>query len=111
MVSTVFCCAGELLSEGTTGLGRTRKAHGATAARSARALSRNHGLRGREEDLDIHPERVRPGISEIEADHFIERRTASPCNLPESRDSGLGLQHAPAMPRLILLDLVRKGRP
>src|SRR2546428_14012755 len=60
----------------------------------------------REEDLDVGPERARPGVSEVEADHLVEGRAAAPANLPESCDPRLGLQDPAAMPRLVLLELV-----
>src|SRR2546427_7959169 len=78
---------------------------------STGTLPRDDRRGRREEDLDIGPERARPGVSEVEAHHLVEGRAATPAHLPESCDPRLGLQDPAAMPRPVLLELVLKWRP
>ncbi len=77
---------------------------------SAGALSGDHGPRRGEQDLDVRPQRVRPGVAQVEAHHLVERRAAAAVDLPEPGDAGLGVEHAPAVPGLVLLDLGRQRR-
>src|SRR2546427_7909755 len=78
---------------------------------STGTLPRDHRGGRHQEDLDIGPERARPGVPQVEAHHLVEGRATAPIHLPESCNPRLGLQDPSAMPGLVLLELVRKRRP
>ena len=60
--------------------------------------------------MSVQSER-RPRVAEVEPHHLVERRPAAPGHLPQPGDARLGVEHAPAVPRLVLLDLVGERRP
>src|SRR5687768_1697994 len=72
------------------------------------AVSGDHRPRGREQDLQVGPERVGLRVLQVEADHFVEGRPAAAGHLPEAGDARLRLEHAALMPRLVLLYFVRQ---
>src|SRR5947209_7848208 len=71
-----------------------------------RAVGGKHCSRSLQKDLDIQPERPLLRISEIEAHHIVEGELASPVDLPETSDSGLHFQQAPAVPDVVGLELI-----
>src|SRR3989442_2523068 len=81
-----------------------------TSGQSVRAVAGNNRSRGQKKDLQIQPERPCRRISQIEADHLVERDTASSVHLPEPGDAGLHFQQAPAVPDIVGLELIRDSR-
>src|SRR5207244_7754973 len=77
---------------------------------STGTLPRDHRGGRHQEDLDIGPERARPGVPEVEAHYLVEGRATAPRHLPESCNPRLGFQDATAVPGPVLLKLVRKRR-
>src|SRR5438105_10096023 len=80
------------------------------AMASARTLAGDDRGRGRQQDLDVGPQRPSPRVPQIQAHHVVEGGAAAAGNLPESGDSGLGFEQPTTMPRLVLLDLVGQRR-
>ena len=63
--------------------------------------------RGRREEYpDVGPEGACPHVPKIQTHHLVEGCPAAPGDLPEPRDSWLGLQDPAPMPGLILLHFV-----
>src|SRR4051812_36174551 len=78
-------------------IARLRLSGGITPA-SAGTYSRQHRLGRCEQDLDVVPDRAGPGVAKIEAHHLVESGAAASGGLPESRDAGLRVEHAAAVP-------------
>src|SRR5438477_1156856 len=77
---------------------------------SAGPFSTHNRSRSAEQDPKVGPEGPPPGISQIEAHHLIEGRATAARHLPEAGNPRLGFQDSAAMPRRVMLKLVRKGR-
>ena len=69
---------------------------------STGTLARDHCTRRRKEDLYVRPEGACLGVPEVQAHHLVERRTAAPDHLPESRQPWLRFQHPATVPSLVL---------
>src|SRR5438093_746188 len=82
-----------------------------TCVVSAGPFTRHDRARRGEQDRDVAPHRRLPRVAQIEADHFVERGPAAAGHLPEAGDPRLRVDHAPAMPGLVLLELVLQWWP
>src|SRR5271156_61759 len=94
---------------------------GSGAVTPARALADLTGLVGAiarkdragrlQQDLHIEHRRPYSGILQIQPDHLVERRFASPVHLPQSGNPRPRLQQAAPVPHVVSLQLIRNRRP
>src|SRR5438270_903562 len=73
---------------------------------SAGAFPGDDGPRRGEQDLEVGPERIRSRIAQVEPHHVVEGGAASALHLPQPGNAGLRLENPPAVPRLVLLELI-----
>src|SRR5271156_2901829 len=75
------------------------------------AIARKDRAGRLQQDLHIEHRRPYSGILQIQPDHLIKRRLASPVHLPQSGNARPRLEQAPPVPDIIGLQLVRNRRP
>ena len=74
------------------------------------AFAQNDRKRCAHENLDIHPGRPGASIAEIEPNHLIKRHATASTDLPKSGDPRLCFEQPPAMPHIVILNLIGNRR-
>jgi hypothetical protein len=77
-----------------------------TNMRLIRPRSSQDGNRRLAQDLEIEPDRLLSDVPEIQANHFIERRSAAAVHLPETRYSRLGFEDPSSVPQRVFFEFI-----